>query len=36
MGEWGDWDEMIDNIKNECYDYVRDNCGFGIWFDSEQ
>jgi hypothetical protein len=36
MGEWGDWDEMIDNIKNECYDYIRDNCGFGIWFDSEQ
>jgi hypothetical protein len=36
MGDWGDWDEMIDNIKNECYDYIRDNCGFGIWFDSEQ
>jgi hypothetical protein len=35
MGEWGDWDEMIDNIKEECYDYVRDNCGFGIWFDKE-
>ena len=36
MGEWGDWDEMIDNIKEECYEYVRDNCGFGIWFDREQ
>jgi hypothetical protein len=35
MGEWSDWDEMIDNIKNECYDYIRDNCGFGIWFDKE-
>jgi hypothetical protein len=35
MGEWGDWDEMIDNIKNECYYYVRDNCGFGIWFDRQ-
>lgn len=36
MGEWGEWDEMIDNIKEECYDYIRDNCGFGIWFDREQ
>ena len=36
MGEWGEWDEMIDNIKSECYDYIRDNCGFGIWFDKEQ
>jgi len=35
MGDWGDWDEMIDNIKNECYDYIRDNCGFGVWFDKE-
>jgi hypothetical protein len=35
MGEWGEWNEMIDNIKSECYDYIRDNCGFGIWFDKE-
>jgi len=35
MGDWGEWDEMIDNIKSECYDYIRDNCGFGIWFDKE-
>lgn len=35
MGDSGDWDEMIDDIKNECYDYIRDNCGFGIWFDKE-
>jgi hypothetical protein len=35
MGEWGEWDEMMDNIKSECYDYIRDNCGFGIWFDKE-
>jgi len=35
MGEWGEWDEMIDNIKNSCYDHIRDNCGFGIWFDKE-
>ena len=36
MGDWGDWDEMIDNIKDECYEHIRDNCGFGIWFDREQ
>ena len=35
MGDWSEWDEMIDNIKSECYDYIRDNCGFGIWFDKE-
>lgn len=36
MGEWGEWDEMIDNVKNECYDHIRSNCGFGIWFDNQQ
>jgi hypothetical protein len=36
MGEWGEWDDMIDNIKGECYHYIRDNCGFGVWFDREQ
>ena len=33
MGDWGDYDEMIDNIKDLCYDFIRENCGFGIWFD---
>ena len=36
MGEWGDWDEMIDNLKDESYDYIRNHCGFGIWFDRQQ
>jgi hypothetical protein len=36
MGEWGEFDEMIDNIRDECYDYIRNNCGFGIWFDRQQ
>lgn len=35
MGEWSDWDDMIDSFKNECYDFIKDNCGFGIWFDSQ-
>jgi hypothetical protein len=36
MGDWGEWDEMIENIKNECYDHIKKYCGFGIWFDYEQ
>ena len=28
MGEWGEFDEMLDNIRDECYDYIRNNCGF--------
>jgi hypothetical protein len=36
MGDWGEWDEMIENIKNECYDHINKYCGFGIWFDYEQ
>jgi hypothetical protein len=36
MGEWGEFDEMLDNIRDECYDYIRNNCGFGIWFDKQQ
>lgn len=36
MGEWGEWDEMIDNLKDESYDYIRNHCGFGVWFDIQQ
>jgi len=36
MGEWGEFDEMIDNIRDECFDFIRENCGFGIWFDRQQ
>jgi len=36
MGEWGEFDEMLDNIRDECYDYIKNNCGFGIWFDRQQ
>jgi hypothetical protein len=36
MGEWGEFDEMIDNIRDGCYDFIRENCGFGIWFDRQQ
>jgi hypothetical protein len=36
MGGWGEFDEMIDNIKDSCYDFIKENCGFGIWFDRER
>jgi hypothetical protein len=33
MGEWADYDEFVDNIKEECNQLVFNNCGFGIWWD---
>lgn len=33
MGDWGDLDELIDSIKNKAYNIVRQNCGFGIWWE---
>ena len=33
MGEWSDYDEFVDNIKEECNQLVFNNCGFGIWWD---
>ena len=36
MGEWGEFDEMIDNIRDECFDFIKENCGFGVWFDRQR
>lgn len=33
MGDWSDYDDLIDDIKNDCFDIVNKNCGFGIWWD---
>jgi len=33
MGEWGDYDELMDTIKQDCSKLMFDNCGFGIWWD---
>ena len=33
MGDWADYDEFVDNIKEECNQLVFNNCGFGIWWD---
>ena len=33
MGDWADYDDLVDGIKNDCNDIVFSNCGFGIWWD---
>ena len=35
MGEWADYDEFVDNIKEDCSQLVYRNCGFGIWWDDQ-
>ena len=35
MGDWADYDEMIDEIKEDCNRIVYANCGFGIWWDDQ-
>jgi hypothetical protein len=35
MGDWSDYDEMVDEIKEECSQLVFNNCGFGIWWDDQ-
>jgi len=33
LGDWADYDELIDEIKQDCNKLVFKNCGFGIWWD---
>jgi hypothetical protein len=33
MGDWADYDEMVDDIREDCNKLVYKNCGFGIWWD---
>jgi hypothetical protein len=35
MGDWADYDEMIDDIREDCNKLVFSNCGFGIWWDDQ-
>ena len=32
MGEWSEYDEMIDHITMKIYNYVFSRCGFGLWW----
>lgn len=36
MGDWSDYDEMVDEIKEDCNRLVYSNCGFGIWWDDQR
>ena len=33
MGDWAEYDEMVDEIKEDCNRLVFNSCGFGIWWD---
>lgn len=35
MGDWGELDDYIDSIKEDCSRIVYQNCGFGIWWDDQ-
>jgi phosphomannomutase len=36
MGDWADFNEMVDDIKEDCNKFVFKNCGFGIWWDDRK
>jgi hypothetical protein len=36
MGDWADFNEMVDDIKEDCNKFVYKNCGFGIWWDDRK
>ena len=36
IGEWSDYDELVDGIKDDCNKLVFSNCGFGIWWDDQK
>ena len=33
MGDWAEYDELVDGIKDDCNKIVYNNCGFGVWWD---
>ena len=33
MGDWAEYDELIDGIKDDCNKIVYNKCGFGVWWD---
>ena len=36
MGDWSDFDTMVDDIREDCNQLVFNNCGFGIWWDDQK
>jgi len=35
MGDWAEYDELVEYIKSNCNDFMYRNCGFGIWWDEQ-
>lgn len=33
MGEWADYDVMVDSIKDQFQEFIYNRCGFGVWWD---
>jgi len=33
LGEWSEYDEMMDHITMKVYNYIFSRCGFGIWIE---
>ena len=36
IGDWADFDEMVEEIREECNQLFYKNCGFGIWWDDRK
>lgn len=36
MGDWAEFDELVDDIRESCNRLVFSNCGFGIWWDDQK
>ena len=36
MGDWADFDEMVEEIREECNQLFYKNCVFGIWWDDRK
>jgi hypothetical protein len=36
LGDWSDFDTMVDDIREDCNRLVFNNCGFGIWWDDQK
>ena len=36
MGDWAEYDELVDSIREDCNQLVYKNCGFGIWWDDQK
>ena len=35
MGDWAEYEELVEYIKTNCNDFMYRNCGFGIWWDGQ-